>query len=160
MKSHFQKVESALDHLNTRMILLYSMVKKEHPPTVDERTFFEGGSGCGGGSAGGGGSGSGTDKGKRKEDPQSEKSKSIEDSLTKGEKQGELGEDKGKGKHVMSDEDFYYQGEQDNYDVFNIQQDQVVLPDKNEAEQEASFEDWEEGEVSSDPNFNEEFKKQ
>ena len=68
MKSHFQKVESALDHLNTGMRLLYSMVKKEHPSTADERTFFEGGSGGGGGSAGGSGSGSssGTYKGKEK----------------------------------------------------------------------------------------------
>ena len=62
----------------------------------------------------------------------------------------------------MSDEDFYYQGEQDDFDAFNIQQeqDQVVLLGENEAEQEASFEDWEEGEVPSNPHFNEEFKKQ
>ena len=60
MKTHFKKVESALDHLNTGLHLLYSMVKKENPPTADERTFFEGGSGGGGESGGGGGSGSGS----------------------------------------------------------------------------------------------------
>ena len=73
-------------------------------------------------------------KGKGKEDPKASKAKSVEDSSTKGEKkQGKLklqllkkirdqvkGRDKGKGKQVMqsSDEDYYYQGEQDDFDAF------------------------------------------
>ena len=75
--------------------------------------------------------------------------------------------DKGKGKKVIhsSDEDYYYQGEQDDFDAFNIleeeQEEVEELPRINEQEEEASFDDYEEeGEVPSDPAFNEKFKKQ
>ena len=124
------------------------MIKKEHPPNAKDRTFFEGGpSGGAGSGGGGGGSGSGsssdygTDKGKRKEDPHSEKSKSVEDTSTKGEKQ-EAKKYKEKGKQVMSDEDFYYQGEQDDFQAFKTQKEP---PTENEYEQEALFDEWEEG---------------
>ena len=47
---------------------------------------------------------------------------------------------------------------------FNIQEEeqeeQEELSGVNEIEEDASFDDWEEGEVPSDPMFNEEFKKQ
>ena len=74
---------------------------------------------------------------------------------------------KGKGKQVLqsSDEDYYYQGEQDDFDAFNIleeeQEDVEELLGVNEYEEKASFDDYEEeGKVPSDPAFNEEFKKQ
>ena len=124
------------------------------------------------------GSGSG-DKGKGKEDPHASRAKSVEDSSTKGEKsqqgpqptqgdeEGGSRRDKGKGKQVLhsSDEDYYYQGEQDDFDAFNIleeeQEEIEELPGINEHEEEASFDDYEEeGEVPSDPAFTEEFKKQ
>ena len=110
------------------------------------------------------------------------RAKSVEDSSTKGEKpqdkQGEsrsgkdkvaedLGRDKEKGNQVLlqsSDEDYYYQGEHDDFDAFNIQEEEQQeieeLPGVNETEEDASFDDWEEGELPSDPMFNEEFKKQ
>ena len=88
MKTHFQQVESALDHLNTGMGLLYSMVKKVNTTTHVERTFFEGGSGGSGGSAGGVAQvlvlAQEMVKGQAKEVPQSGKAKSVEDSSTKG----------------------------------------------------------------------------
>ena len=60
-----------------------------------------------------------------------------------------------------SDEDYYYQGEQDDFDAFNIQEEeQEELPGVNENEEDATFDDWEEGELPSNPMFNEEFKKQ
>ena len=63
-----------------------------------------------------------------------------------------------------SDEDYYYQGEQDDFDVFNIQEEEQdemeELPGVNKTEEDASFDDLEEGELPSDPMFNEEFKKQ
>ena len=74
--------------------------------------------------------------------------------------------DKGKGKQVLqsSDKGYYYQGEQDDFDAFNLQeveQEEEELPGINEHEEEASFDDWqEESEVPSDPAFNEELKKQ
>ena len=57
----------------------------------------------------------------------------------------------------------YYQGEQDDFDAFNIleeeQEEIEELPGINEHEEEASFDDYEEeGEVPSDPAFTEEFK--
>ena len=62
------------------------------------------------------------------------------------------------------DDDYYNQGEHDNFDAFSIQeeeQEQEELPGVNELkEDDASFDDWEEGEVPSNPIFNEEFKKQ
>ena len=62
---------------------------------------------------------------------------------------------------MMSDEYFYYQGEHDDFDAFKIQEElEEELPGINEFEQEASFDEWEEGEVPSDPQFDEEFKKQ
>ena len=163
---HFEKVEQKLEHLNTWMVHMYNMIKKEHPPQAEERIFFEGGPGGGCGSGGGSSSGSGTRKGK--EDPNSHKYKSVEDSLTKGEKKGEAatekykgkGEDKGKGKQVMSYEDFYYQGEKDDFDAFNIEEEQEELLGVNKFEQEASFDKWEVGDVPSDSQCNEEFKKQ
>ena len=121
-----------------------NMIKKEHPPTAEERTFFEGGPGGGSGSGrgDGSGSGSGTDKGKRKEDPNSQKSKYVEDFSTKREKQGKAvagkdkkrGGDKGKGKQVMTYEDFYYyQGKQDDFQAFKAQEElEEVLPGENE----------------------------
>ena len=134
MKTHFKQVEGSIEHLTTRMSLLYSMVKKiTHTPlqlkelslkevqVVVERV----------GSGSGAGSGSG-DKAKGKEDPHSTRAKSVEDSSTKGEKsksqqpqpQDEEGRrDKGKGKQVSSDEDYYYQGEQDDFDAFNTQEE-------------------------------------
>ena len=54
----FERVEERLEHLNTGIMHRHNMIKKEHPPTGEERTFFEGGPGDGGGSGGGGGSGS------------------------------------------------------------------------------------------------------
>ena len=42
---------------------LYHMIKKEHPPTAEQRTFFEGDNG-----GGGGGSGSGSGKGEENPD--------------------------------------------------------------------------------------------
>ena len=82
MKTHFKQVESSLDHLNTGMGLLYSMVKEINTTTVAERNFFESGSGGGGGSARGGGSGSGSgsgngDKGKGKKDHHTGRAKSV-----------------------------------------------------------------------------------
>ena len=130
MKIHFHKVEGSIDHLTTGMSLIYSMVKKINTTTPAERTFFEGGS-CGGGEGGSGsgaGSGSG-DKANGKEDPHASRAKSVEDSSTKGEKyksqqpqpqdQEESRRDKGKGKQASSDEDYYYLGEQDDFDAFN-----------------------------------------
>ena len=61
------------------------MVKKINTTTPAERTFFEGGSGGGGEGGSGSGSASG-DKAKGKEDPHSQRAKSVEDSSTKGEK--------------------------------------------------------------------------
>ena len=149
------------------------MVKKINTTTLAERTFFEGGS-CGGGEGGSGsGAGSGCgDKAKGKEDPHSTRAKSVEDSSTKGEKSQSQGpqptqgdeeggskRDKGKGKQVLqsSDEDYYYQGEQDDFDVFNIleemHEEMEELPGINEHEEEA-FDDFEEeDEVPSDPAF-------
>ena len=84
MKYHSSKVESGMEHLNTGMMHLYNMIKKEHPPNSEERTFFEGSPGGGGGFGGEGGSGrrssSGSGPEKGKEDPNSYKSKSVEDS--------------------------------------------------------------------------------
>ena len=60
MKTHFKKVEDALDHLTTGMQLLYTMIKYGNPPTAKDRAFFEGGSGGSGGSGEGGVSRSGT----------------------------------------------------------------------------------------------------
>ena len=153
------------------------MVKKINTTTTAKRTFFEGGSGGGGegGSGSSAGSGSG-DKAKGKEDPHSTRAKYVEDSSTKVEKsqgpqpQGDHEEgsrrDKGKGKQVLqsSDEDYYYQGEQDDFDAFNILEEEheelEEFPVINELEEEA-FDDFEEeGEVPSDPAFTEEFKKQ
>ena len=142
------------------MMHMYHMIKKEHPTTAEHMTFFDGGNG------GGGGSGSGSGKGE--EDPTSHKSKSVEDSSTKEEKKGEAEkdkkgeEDKGKGKQVISsDEDYYYQGEKDDFDAFNdaLNEDyQEELPRINESEPEASFDEWEE-EVPSNAQFDEQFKK-
>ena len=173
MKTHFKKVEGSIEHLTTGMSLLYSMVKKINTTTPAERTFFEGGSGDGGegGSGSGVGSGSG-DKAKGKEDPHSTRAKSVEDSSTKGEKsksqhpqpQDEEGmRDKGKGKQVSSDEDYYYHGEQDDFDAFNIQeeeQEDEELPGINEIEKEVFDEFEEEAEVPSDSAFTAEFNKQ
>ena len=150
------------------------MVKKINTTTLTERTFFEGGSSGGGegGSGSGAGSGSG-DKAKGKEDPHSNRAKFVEDSSTKGEKsksqqpqpQDEEGmRDKGKGKQASSDEDYYYQGEQDDFDAFNIQQEEEhedeELPGVNEHEEEVFDEFEEEAEVPSDPAFTAEFNKQ
>ena len=74
-----------MEHLNTWMMHLYNMIKKEHPPNAEQRTFFEGGNGSGNG---GGGSGSGSGSRKGDEDPGTHKSKFVEDSSTKGEKKG------------------------------------------------------------------------
>ena len=147
-----------------------------------------------GGSGSGAGSGDGN-KGKGKEDPHASRAKSVEDSSTKGEKpsqekpqekQGpqsqqqdesggsgrdkgdeESGRDEGKEKQVFqsSDEYYYYQGEQDDFDAFNIQEEEQEeaeeLPGVNDYVEEASFYDYkEEGEVPSDHAFSEEFKKQ
>ena len=143
--------------------------------TAAERTFFEGGSGGGGegGSGSGGGSGN-ADKGKGKEDPHASRSKSVQDSSTKGDKsqtpqgsqppqhqQDESGSgekaveeekrsDKEKGKQVLqsSDEGYYYQGGHDDFDAFNIQEveqeEEEELPGVNKHEEEAIFDDWEE----------------
>ena len=174
MKTHFKKVEGSIEHLTTGMSLLYSMVKKINTTTLAERTFFEGGSGGGGegGSGSGAGSGSG-DKAKGKEDPYASRAKSVEHSSTKGEKsksqqpqpQDEEGRrDKGNGKQASSDEDYYYQGEQDDFDAFNIQQEEEhedeELPGVNEFEEEVFDEFEEETEVPSDPAFTAEFNKQ
>ena len=174
MRTHFKKVEGSIDHLTTGMSLLYSMVKKINTTTPAERTFFEGGSGGGGegGSGSGAGSGSG-DKAKGKEDPHSHRAKSVEDSSTKGEKSQQPQpsdheadrSDKGKGKqHASSDEDYYYLGEQDDFDAFNMQEEEVheeeELPGVNEQEQEVFDEYEEQVEVPSDPAFNAEFNKQ
>ena len=155
MKTHFRQVESSIDHLTTGMSLLYSMVKKINTTTAAERTFFEGGSGGGGEGGSGSGTGSGNgDKGKGKEDPHAGRAKSVEDSSTKGEKPQDKpqeesgsgkdkvaedsGRDKEKGKQVLqsSDEDYYYQGEQDDFDAFNIQEEEQEeieeLPGVNE----------------------------
>ena len=174
MKIHIKKVEGSIEHLTTGMSLLYSMVKKINTTTPAERTFFEGGSG--GGGEGGSGSGAGSasgDKDKGKEDPHSHRAKSVEDSSTKGEKsksqqpqpQDKEGKrDKGKGKQASSDEDYYYQGEQDDFDAFNIQQEEEPedeeLPGVNEHEEEVFDEFVEEAEVPSDPTFFAEFNKQ
>ena len=178
MKTHFKQAEGSIDHLTTGMSLLYFMVKKINTTIAAEKTFFEGGSGGGGegGSGSGAGSGSG-DKEKGKEDPHSTRAKSVEDSSTKGEKSKSQGpqlqdheegsrRDKEKGKQVLqsSDEDYYYQGEQDDFDAFNIQEeeheDMEELPGINEFEEEV-FDDFEgEAEVPSDPAFTAEFNKQ
>ena len=160
----FDRVDEMLEHLNEGMMHLYYMITKKHLHSAKHQSFFEGGPGGGGGGSAGGGSGSGHRRGN--EGPSSTKSKSIEDSSTKGEKRGEdlpgkgkkssgSGEDKWKGKQVISsDEDYYYQGEPDDFDAFNIQEDQEEqeeLPCVIEFEQEALFDDWEEGEIPSDP---------
>ena len=127
MKTHFKKVEDALDHLTIGMQLFYTMIKYENPPTAKDRAFFEGGSRGRGGSGEEGGPGSGTGRTPRDEDPQAVKSKSVEESSTKGENKGASGSggrgDKGKGKqHInSSDDEFYYQGEQDDFDAFKSQ---------------------------------------
>ena len=183
MKTHFRQVKGSIDHLTIGMSLLYFMVNKINTTTTVERTFFERGS-CGGGEGGSGsGNGSGNgDQGKGEEDPNAERAKSVEDSSIKGEKPQnksqdesgsgkdkgaeDSGRDKGKGKQALqsSDEDYYYQGEQDDFDAFNIQEEEQEevgeLPGVNEYEEEGSFDDWEEGELPSDPKFNEDFKKQ
>ena len=106
---------------------------------------------------------------KPQEDKQGPQPQQQDESGGSGRDKGaeESGRDKGKGKQVLqsSDEDYYYQGEQDDFDAFNIheeeQEEAKELPGVNEHEEEASFDDWEEeGEVPSDPAFNEEFKKQ
>ena len=100
----FDRVDKRLEHLNEGMIQLYYMIKKEHPPSTEQHSFFEGGHG--GGSTGGG---SRSGYGRWNEGPGSTKSISVEVSSTKGEKRGEdlsrkdkkssrSGEDKGKGK--------------------------------------------------------------
>ena len=62
-----------------------------------------------------------------------------------------------------SDEDYYNQEEQDDFDAFNIQEEEQEEKEElhgvNDLEEDASFDDWEEGEVPSDPMLNEEFKK-
>ena len=86
------------------------------------------------------------------------RAKSVEDSSTKGEKsqsqqpqpsdhEADRG-DKGKGKQqASSDEDYYYLGEQDDFDAFNMQEEEVheeeELPGVNEQEQEV-FDEFEE----------------
>ena len=120
------------------------------------------------------GQGSG-DKAKGKEDPHSTRAKSVEDSSTNGEKSKSQGpqpqdeegsrRDKGKGKQVSSDEDYYYQGEQDDFDAFNIQEEEhedidEELPGINEFEEEFFDEFEEKAEVPSDPAFTAEFNKQ
>ena len=73
--------------MTTGMSLLYAMVKKINTTTATDRTFFEGGSGGGGEGDSGSGNGSRNGyKGKGKEDPNVERTKSVEDSSTKGEK--------------------------------------------------------------------------
>ena len=145
------------------------MIKIINTTTAAERTLFEGGSGGGGEGGSGSDNGSGNDdQGKGKEDPNAERAKTVEDSSTKGDKPQEpqphdewgswkdkgaevSGRDKGKGKQVLqsSDEDYYYQGEQDDFDALNIQEEEQEeveeLPCVNEYEEEASFDDWEEG---------------
>ena len=175
MKTHFKKVEGSIDHLTTGMSLLYAMVKKMNTTTPAERTFFEGGSGGGGEGGSGSGAGSGgEDKAKGKEDPHASRAKSVEDSSTKGEKsksqqpqpqdQEDSRRDKGKGKQASSDEDYYYLGEQDDFDAFNMQEEEVheeeELPGVNEQEQEVFDEFEEQAEMPSDPAFNAEFNKQ
>ena len=87
MKTHFKQVEGSIEHLTTRMSLLYAMIKKINTTTVAERTFFEGGSSGGGEGGSGSGAGSGNgDKGKGKENHHASRAKSVEDSSTKGEK--------------------------------------------------------------------------
>ena len=99
------------------------------------------------------------------EDPSTHMSKSVEDLSTKGEKLKKIrrgGEDKGKGKQVMSDEDFYYKGEHVEFDTFNIQEE---LPGENEfpgvmnLNKKLYLDEWEEEEVPLDSQFDEEFKK-
>ena len=175
--THFRQVEGSIDHLTTGMSLLYPMVKKLNTTTATERKLFEGGSCDGEKGCSGSGNGSGNgNQGKDKEDPNAERAKSVEDSSTQGEKPQDVsglgkdngvvdsGRDKGKGKQVLqsSNEDYYYQGEQDDFDAFNIQEEELEkveeLPGVNEYEEEASFDNWKEGELPSDPLFNEEFK--
>ena len=62
VEQHFQIVEGGMEHLNTWMMHMYNMIKKEHPPNTEQITFFEGGNG-------GGDSGSG----KGDEDPSTHK---------------------------------------------------------------------------------------
>ena len=57
---------------------------------------------------------------------------------------------------MISDDDFYYRGKQDDFDVFD---DKEELPGVNESEPEATFDDWEE-EIPLDSKFEEELKKQ
>ena len=101
------------------------------------------------------------------EKPQEDKPQDESGSGGKDKGAEESGRDKGKGKQVLqsSDEDYYYQGEHDDFDAFNIQEKEQEeaeeLPRVNENKEEALFDDWEEeGEVPSNPLFNEEFKKQ
>ena len=176
MRTHFKKVEGSIDHLTTGMSLLYAMVKKMNTTTPAERTFFEGGSGGGGEGGSGSGAGSGgEDKAKGKEDPHASRAKSVEDSSTKGEKSksqqpkpqdqedSRSDKGKGKGKQASSDEDYYYLGEQDDFDAFNMQEEvheEEELPGVNEQEQEVFDEFEEQAEMPSDPAFNAEFNKQ
>ena len=59
---------------------------------------------------------------------------------------------------MSSDEDYYYQGEQDDFDALNTYY-REELPGVNEYEPETSFDEWEE-EVPFDAQFDEELKKQ
>ena len=132
---------------------LYYMIKNANPPNDEQSTFFEGGSGEGG---------PGTEGGD--ENPNTPKSKAVEDSSTKGEKKrGEPEKDKrGSGgdtvngkQAVTSDEDFYYQGDQDEFDAFVNKEELLGV---NEYEPKASFDDWEE-ETPLDSKFDEKLKK-
>ena len=59
---------------------------------------------------------------------------------------------------MSSDKDYFYQGEQDDFDALN--EDYIEeLPGVNYSEPEASFDEWEE-EVHLDAQFDEELKKQ
>ena len=70
---HFSRLEDGMEHLNTGMRHLYYMIKNGNPPNDEQRTFFEGGSGEG-------------DPGPREGDENldTQKSKAVEDSSTKG----------------------------------------------------------------------------
>ncbi|KAL8118982.1 hypothetical protein AgCh_016467 [Apium graveolens] len=148
--SRFLKIETGMEQLNERMKHLYFMIKNSHCPNEEQRTFFKGPSGGGSGSGGNGGHGE-------------SRGKSVEDSSTKGEKQGRSGKGKEKDSSAgdtRKADDVYYRGEQDNFYIFDIPTE-PVLEDKDglfEAEEESNFEVWEE-EAQVDPVFEKEFQQ-
>ncbi|KAK1373209.1 hypothetical protein POM88_029402 [Heracleum sosnowskyi] len=147
-----------MQHLNEGMKHLYNMIKNSHQPNAEQKKFFEGDDDDednDGKDEGGEGEGR-----SKKEDPKTDKVKSVEDSSTKGDNkekeiQGEeerdqggeaqgsgSGKDKGKQKLTFSGAD-YYQDEQGDFDNVKSEETPEDIFGEVEVEGEADFADWE-----------------